>query len=429
MGQLASGLSSPLGGFLMNWIFAGQQRKLNEQVRAQQEQQVGETRGYFGLGDLPGIPTVAPPPGMDISQFPGQAQTLADRMARQSRGYQRIGLRELARLGPHGRMSQQLEAMPRQFGRANQRILEQFGGQAGDITSQFQRGAGGILGQFGQGAEALRGQYGAGAGGLLSQFGQGAEALRGQFGAGAAGITGGYGARLGTAMGMLEGRGAQAEEDISTRFQESLANQQQALRARGFGGTMAANIAQGSAREESAEQRRLQEQLRGERLGVFGQMSGQGLAAQERMLGAGTGLGQQLLGAETGLGQQLLGTGTALGQQLLGSGTALGQQLLGTGTGLQAGFAGQQLAAGQGGQQFLGGLGLSALGQRGQMGQFFQQQHDLLRQQNLANQFGFGQYPIGVGQQVTGMALNTLGPIDIRPPQQLQFPQILPPVR
>jgi hypothetical protein len=363
MAQLFSALRSPPGGFLMNLLGGRYQRGLNEQARAQQEALFGQTLGMLGLGDLPGIPSVAPPPGMDISQYPGQALMLSRRLTGQSQANQASALDALEPLGPMGPLAQELAGLPGQFGPENQAILEQFGRQTGDITGQFQRGA---------------------------------EALRRRFARRGAGITGGYESRLGTAMGMLEGRGRQAEEDISTRFRESLGGQLSGLRARGFGGTMAANIAQGSVRDESAEQRRLQEQLRGERLGLFGQMSGEGLAAQERLLGAGTTLGQGLLGA---------------------------------GTGLQAGFAGEQLGAGLAGQQFLGGLNLGALGQRGQLGQFYQQQLGQIGQQNLANQFLFGQYPIGVGQQVAGTALSMLGPLDIRSPQQLQFPQIYPPVR
>lgn len=395
---------SGIGGMGVNLYIAEQQRRINERAQGQQEAMFGRGLGMFGFGGIPGVEAVSPPQGMDISRFPAYARTLAERLYGQSGTMREQQQRRLGQLGPQGEIMGGLAGLPGQFGAQNQAILDQFGGQAGDITGQFQRGAGGLLGQFGQGAA-----------GLLGQFGQGAEALRSQFGAGAAGITGGFEDRLGTAMGMLEGRGQQAEEDIATRFRESLGAQQQGLRARGFGGTMAANIAQGSAVGESAEQRRLQEQLRGERLGLYSDLSGQGLAARERLLGAGTGLGQQLLGAGVGLGQQLLGAGTGLGQQLLGAGT-----------GLQAGFAGQQLGAGQAGQQFLGGLGLSALGQRGSMGQFFSEQLGRIQQQDLANRFQFGQYPIGIGQWGAGQALGFLGPGQIAAPQQSPYAQIQP---
>jgi hypothetical protein len=413
---------NPWFGLGANLLFGGQQQGLNQQTRAQQEALFGQAQGMLGFGGLPGIPATPPPPGMDISQFPGQAQGLVDPLRQQSALNQYLTQSGLGQ--QFDPIMRDLQGLPRTSGIMGHRLLDRFGQQTGGIAGRFQQGAEGLLSQFGQGAQGLRAQMGRGATGLLSQFGQGAQGLRSQFGAGAAGITGGFEDRLGRAMGMLEGRGQQAEEDIATRFRESLGAQQQGLAARGFGGTMAANIAQGSAREESAEQRRLQEQLRGEQLGLFTNLSGQGLAARERLLGAGTGLGQQLLGAQVGLGQQLLGAGTGLGQQLLGAGTGLGQQLLGAGTNLQAGFAGQQLQAGQGLQQLLAGLRLSSLGQQGGLGQFMQQMFGQAGQQNLANQFQFGQFPIGVGQQVAGQAFGMLGPFDVRSPQQLQFPQI-----
>lgn len=323
-------LSSQLGQFFVNQAAANEQRKLDERARGQQEALVGQSLGMFGLGGIPGVDAVPPPPGMDLSALPGQAQTLADQLGGLSSG-------NLARtqtgLGGLGRISAGLQALPGQFTRQNRNILGEFRQQGQNIT--------------------------------------------GQFGAGAGDINRGFRDRLGEALGMLEGRGAQAEEDIATRFRESLGEQQANLRARGFGGSDIANIARASAGEESAEQRRLQEQLRGERLGLFSDLSGQGLAAQERLLGAGTGL--------------------------------------------QAGFAGQQLGAGQAGQQFLGGLNLNALGQRGQLGQFMQDALMQSRQQDLSNQFQFGQFPIGVQQQGIGQALQMLGSLDIRAPQQMDF--------
>lgn len=351
---------SPVFGLGANLLGGWHQAQINEQNRQQ------------GLGWLDQM-------GMgDVGNLPYQAGHLNRQLGGQS-----INARDLLRgslsrqLGVGSSLQSDLRGLPGQFGMANQGILGQFGQQAGGITGQFQTGA-----------EGLRGQ-----------FGTGAQGLRSQFGAGAAGITGGYGNRLGTALGMLQGAGRQASEDISTRFRESLGNQQQALRQRGFGGTMAANIAQGSATQESAEQRRLQEQLRQQSVGMFTDLSGQGLAARERLLGAGTGLGQGLLG----------------------TGTQLGQGLLGAGTNLQAGFAGQQLQAGQAGQQFLGGMNLDALAQRGQLGQFLQQQQGDILQQDLANRFSFGQYPIGIQQQLGGQAFGMLGV-----PQQLNYAQIQP---
>ena len=362
-GMFFDAFGSPAFGFLGNMWAAEQQHELNQQAQAQQAGMFGKGLGMFGFGGIPGVNAVPPPPGMDLGQLPGQAQTLAGQLSQQSQQGQTEMLQALGQLGPQGKIMRGLKRLPGQQATMSGRDLRRALLRGRDITGQFQTGA---------------------------------EGLRSQFGAGAEGITGGFEDRLGRAMGMLEGRGAQAEEDISTRFRESLGAQQQDLRARGFGGTMAANIARGSAAGESAEQRRLQEQLRGERLGLFSDLSGQGLAARERLLGAGTGLGQQLLSA---------------------------------GTNLQTGFANQQFAGGQANRQLIAGLGLSTLGQQGMLGQFSQEQLGQIRQQNLSNQFGFGQYPIGVGQQVGGQALGFLGPGQIPAPQQLQYAQVLPSVR
>ncbi len=378
-------VSSELGGFILSQLTANEQRQINEQTRATQEGAAGAALGTAGVGDLPGLP--ATPSSLDITQFPGQAQTLADQLSRLSSGESnQARARAFRFFGQDSPTNKALARLQSDFGTANQATLDEFGTAAGDITGQFQTGAQG----------------------LQQQFGAGAAGLQGEFAQGAAGITSGFQDRLGTALSMLEGRGVQAAEDISTRFQESLGNQQQSLAARGFGGsTLGSNLAQGSAREESAEQRRLQEQLRGERLGIFSNLSGQGLVAQ----------------------QQLLGAGTALGQGLLGAGTSLGQGLLGAGTNLQAGFAGQALGAGQAGNQFGAGLGLSALQQQSANNQFLQNFLAQNVQQNLGNQFQFGQFPISVGQQAAQTQLNALGQIDIRNPQQLQPFQVQPSVR
>ncbi len=91
---------------------------------------------------------------------------------------------------------------------------------------------------------------------------------------------------------------------------------------------------------------------------------------------------------------------------------------------LQGGFAGQQLGAAQGANQFGAGLRLNSLGTQGNFLQFLQSQQGLAAQQNLGNQFQFGQFPLGVQQQGISQALGALGPLGVAPPQQLQFPRI-----
>ncbi len=378
-------LSSPIGGFILSQFTANEQRQINEATREQQENVVGQQAGTLGLSPIPGIPTI--PSSLDITQFPGQAQSLADRLSRLSSGESnQARARAFRAFGTDSPINKGLAGLQGDFQTANQATLDEFGQQAGGITGQFQAGA-----------QGLQQQFGAGAAGLQSQFAQGA-----------AGINQGFQDRLRESLGILEGAGQQASEDISTRFQESLGNQQQALAARGFGGsTLGSNLALGSAREESAEQRRLQEQLRQQRLGTFANLSGQALGAQ----------------------QGLLGAGTSLGQGLLGFGTSLGQGLLGAGTNLQAGFAGQGLAAGQAGNQFGANLGFGALQAQSGNNQFLQNFLQRNVQQNLDNQFRLGQFPIGVGQQAAQTQLNALGQLDIRNPQQLQPFQVQPPVR
>lgn len=327
-------LSSPLGGFLAEQGAAAGDQRRADVARTQQEGLFGVTQGITGIGDLPGIPSVTPPSGLDLSTLAPQAGELADRLGNQSSNFLRLMQESLGRnLGTMSPLQRDLRGLPGQFATENQNILDRFGQRAGDIQSEF--------------------------------------------GTGAAGITRGFADRLSTGLGILEGRGAQAEEDISTRFAESLGNQLGDLRSRGFGGTLGANIAQGSVREESAEQRRLQEQLRGERLGVFTSLSGEGLAARERLLGAGTGLA--------------------------------------------TGFAGTELGAAQAGQGFLGNLNLNVLQQRGGLGQFIQQMLAGGRQQELMNQFQLGQFPIGVQQQAIGQTLGALGPFQIEPPRPTNF--------
>lgn len=313
--------SNQLGGFFTNLFFAQQQQERNESTLEQQENLVGQAGGIIGLEDIPGIPSFDSP--FDISGLPGEARGLANQLTTgpgSSRDNLALGRRELfGQFGPQSALQTSLGALPGQFGEANQGILSEFA-------------------------------------------------------SGATGINQGFQDRLGGALSILEGSGRQAAEDISTRFETSLGNEQQALRARGFGGTQAANLGQASAIGESAEQRRLQEQLRQQRLGVFSDLSGQALGAQERLLGSGANLAQ-------------------------------------------------------GGQQFLGGLNLNALGQQGALGQFFTQQLAAGRADDLANRFQFGRFPLDVTQQTAGLALSGLGPIDIRNPQQLNPALLQSPVR
>ena len=326
-GEFTSAIDSPFGGLLSSFLTAQQQQELNEEARRLQLQDRDRALGLLGDTNR-----------LDISRLPGDAGQLAFGLGQQSRANRKIDATRLVdTFGESGALSRGFGELGGSFSNFNTGNLNRFAGQTGDIQSQF--------------------------------------------GQGAAGINQGFGNRLSGAFGLLEGAGRQESADISRRARESLGNQQQDLRARGFGGTLSANIAQGNVRDENDAQGRLQERLRQQRVGLFSDLTGQGLAARERLLGAGTNLA--------------------------------------------AGFAGQTLGSSQAANQFRSNLDLSALGQQVGLGQFLQQGLSQGRQKNLSNQFQFGQFPIQTGLQAAGLGAQLLGPLQVNPAQQLQFPQIL----
>ena len=374
---------SPAFGLGFNFLTSILENQRNQLTTEQREFLFAQGQAVSGLKEFPGIPPVDIPSFLQPQDLLGRSRRLGDQLAGKS---QVISDAQQSRLqgafGPGSKFQRQLGAIPGGFGTASRGILDEFGTAAGNITDEFQQGAQGLLGGFGASGDLLRNQFAQGAGGINQGFQN----------------------RLTEALGILEGRGAQAEEDISRRFGESLSVQQTDLARRGLGSTtIQANISAGNVERESAEQRRLQEQLRGERLGLFTDLSGEALDAQGRLLGAGTNLGQSLLGA----------------------GTTLGQNLLGAGTNLQAGFAGQQFAGAQGANQFGANLSLNTLGAQSGLAQFLAQMLGLNQQQSLSNQFDFGQSTLGLQERLQNRTSGNLGGCDILNPQPLQFSPIL----
>lgn len=112
-------------------------------------------------------------------------------------------------------------------------------------------------------------------------------------------ILAGYEDRYKRAEADLAGYGAQQKADIDRMFQEEQARLTQDMVNRGLASsTVAANQALGTTERQSAEQRRLAEDLIRNRINVLSGLSGEKLAAQERL--GGRQAGYQFAGMQTG---------------------------------------------------------------------------------------------------------------------------------
>jgi len=132
-------------------------------------------------------------------------------------------------------------------------------------------------------------------GGQLGQQGQGITDFAGQRaqqGNQAYGnLTGGYQGRMNTAMGMLQGAGAQERTDINRQFdqlgQEGMAD----MVSRGLRGSNIAQGVQGNVeRNRSDALGGLNERMLQQQYGAYTGLSGDMLGAQERGIGFGAGL-------------------------------------------------------------------------------------------------------------------------------------------
>jgi len=119
-------------------------------------------------------------------------------------------------------------------------------------------------------------------------------------------IKGGYQERYDTAMGDLEGLGAQQRKDLGKQYSDERAKTRSYLSARGLSGTtLAPTMEQGSIGKEQESMTRLNEALKRERLGYQTGLSGDKLGFMERREDVGPDMGM--------LSQLAYGEGTAGG--------------------------------------------------------------------------------------------------------------------
>lgn len=201
-----------------------------------------------------------------------------------------------------------------------------YGGRVGDIMSRLQSALSGV-----------NAGYGAREGNIM-----------GSFNAGSRGLDEAFRRREGNIMGEFAGLGDQARRDIGQRYGELGARGQQDLTSRGLGGsTMLTGMRQGLQRQQEADQRRLGEDLRRERIGYRTQLSGDTLANRRGLLSEGTAL-------RAGLSGDRLASQTNTANSLAN---------------MRAGLTGEQLAAQERGNERLfgghQGYGASQLGLTG----------------------------------------------------------------
>lgn len=129
-----------------------------------------------------------------------------------------------------------------------------------------------------------------------AEINQGYGALQGQQKSQFDALNAAYGQRYDRNMKMLEGMGLQEQSDINEAMNAQAGNMRQQMVGMGLGGTTILPTMQaGLERQRIAEQGRLGERLRGQKLGADMQLSGDQLAYQERGGGDAMRLGQEAL--------------------------------------------------------------------------------------------------------------------------------------
>lgn len=349
-GPFTSFISSPIGGLFSNYLagkrFQNQLQDLQGQIDFSNQQ------GQNILGQLGGLP--------NVQQQAGQLNQQVGQIANNAFSPNSIA-------GFLGLFNPSLQGL--------QQLPGQIGSQVGGATQAFQQGASQLGGQFLQGAGVLSNQ--------LGQVGRQ--------------VTQGLESQADRARGIVSQIGQQQREDINRGFNELAAQKQSDLQSRGLRGTtLTTNVARGVESDRLAEQRRLSEQIAGQRLGVESTFGAAPLAAQERF-----GL------ASSNLGQNLLFGGSQLRQGLMSN--LLAGRLQGAGLQAQTGLGALGQQANIAGQQFQG----------------FQQ--GALNQ--ISSLLAGGQLPISTALQTAGLGLGFFGPFTTLGPGQFQPAQTFPPVR
>jgi hypothetical protein len=150
-----------------------------------------------------------------------------------------------------------------------------------DLAAGVRRdGSGLVAGQQADYANLLNDFYGM-SDSVQSRYDTMASDIKGQYGGFEGDLNKRYADRTKTGMGMLEGYGDQQKADISQKFANLGGAQTAQLAASGLGGTsVGASMATGRAREESAEQRRLGEDVTRMKSDVYSDLSGDELGAR-----------------------------------------------------------------------------------------------------------------------------------------------------
>ena len=224
-------------------------------------------------------------------------------------------------------------------------VLGGYKQREGDVMSGFNNLLSDVMGGYDQRTKGVMGPFGD----LQREVQQGYQQRETDIAdilAGLGGLDADYGERRDRAMANLAGLGEQAKADITKQY-EGLAGQlAQQMMDKGMTGTTVMPALQMQlAGEESAEQRRLSEDLARERITWDSLLSGEQLAAQERVDTLRASFGAQLSGDTLASLSNLGMFGANLGAGLTGESLAALQNMGMYGTGLQADISGQGLSA------------------------------------------------------------------------------------
>lgn len=211
-------------------------------------------------------------------------------------------------------------------------VIDYRAGMEGILGEAAGRTAG-ALGEFGTREQQIMGGYGEMRGALSGAYGEQASYFGEQFDQRTRDIT-----------AKLEGLGTQARKDIERRYGDVSTQRQQALSARGFGGsTVGAAVEMGVQREKGGELGRLEEGLRRENIGLTSQLTGQALGAQMGLSQQALGARERLWGGELGAQQGMMTNRLNLMTGLTGDQLMAHQSLFGGQMGMFTGLSGDYL--------------------------------------------------------------------------------------
>lgn len=370
-GDISNIMTGPWGQMLTGLLTAGNDAKAQEQytedlqsiLEAYQGRAAGGLKGLEGRGTQQWNYATAL-----ADMLSGKAGTLGDLT---SAGYRERYAGLMDYLDPKiAELERGWKGLAGQGGGAPTDAASQYWAQTGGGWKEgmgFADGRGGVVEGYAERTEDLGGRYGERTAALTKGYEGRTSVIDEMLAKLGKEVTGGYEERHEQGMGYLEGMGGQALEDVSQRWREREASSTADLTSRGLSAsTIGPTLGQGFEREKGAELRRLEDQLREQKLRWDTGLSGEALQARERLgtgrAGMQAALSGEALSAQGQAGGQelaaLLGmTGEELAakERVPAQSLAARERLLGTRMGYETGLLGDWLSAQErGGERALG---------------------------------------------------------------------------